>query len=349
MSAALNSICILRLSALGDVCNAVAAVQAIQVRHPQAKITWIIGRIEHQLVNNLPNVEFISFDKKQGRMARKEFKARFKHRKFDVLLHMQVAMRANRLAGFINATRKIGFDKKRAKELHSLFINERIKAQEQAHVLDGFFGFAEVLNVDLNANKPSWTIPVSESEQAFADQHAPLNRKTLIICPAASKRERCWLPERYACVADAALKEGFSVILAGAPAPLDKELSDQIIALAKGKITNLVGKSSLKEMYALLGNASWVLAPDTGPAHMANAQGTPVLGLYGHSNPARTGPYNFLRYVVEVYHEHLLLQQGKTAQHLPWGKRVKGDAIMQNITSEAVICMMHKLIKQEAL
>lgn len=349
MSAALNSICILRLSALGDVCNAVAAVQAIQTIHPDAKITWIIGQVEYRLIENLPNIEFIIFDKKRGRDAQRELKARLKYRKFDALLHMQVAMRANRLASYINATRKIGFDKQRSKELHSLVINERIKKQPEAHVLDGFFGFAAALGANHKIQKPTWNIPVSESAQAFADQHAPLNRKTLVICPAASKRERCWLPERYAFVADAALKEGFSVILAGAPAPLDKELSDQIIALAKGEITNLVGESSLKEIYALLGNASWVLAPDTGPAHMANAQGTPVLGLYGHSNPARTGPYNFLRYVVEVYHEHLLLQQGKTAQELPWGKRVKGDAIMEDISTESVICMMHKLIKQEAL
>jgi len=67
-----KSICILRLSAIGDVCNCVAAVQAMQRKWPEAKITWIIGKIEAMLLKDLPGVEFVIFDKSAGKQALKK-------------------------------------------------------------------------------------------------------------------------------------------------------------------------------------------------------------------------------------------------------------------------------------
>ena len=62
-----NDICILRLSAIGDVCHAVSAVQAIQRHYPAANITWVIGKVEAALLEGLPGVEFVFFDKKVGK------------------------------------------------------------------------------------------------------------------------------------------------------------------------------------------------------------------------------------------------------------------------------------------
>jgi heptosyltransferase I len=89
-------------------------------------------------------------------------------------------------------------------------------------------------------------------------------------------------------------------------------------------------------MLVCLKNATLVLAPDTGPAHMAVTQGTPVLGVYAHSNPKRTGPYLYQKYVTEVYHRNLFLQKGDSAENLKWGVRVKGADLMQQITVEHV-------------
>src|SRR3989338_7274427 len=321
----IRSICILRLSAIGDVCNCVAAVQAIQQKHPQAQIVWIVGKIEKVLLDGLPGVELIVFDKSLGWKAYLKLRQDLKSRTFDVLLHMQVAFRANLAALFIRAQRKIGFDWDRAKELHALFMRERIPPQNEPHVLDGFFAFAEKLGVAPDAlEKVSWRIPVSPQDQAFADQQIPPGSQTLVISPAASKAERNWLPERYAVVADYAAEKGFKIVLCGGPGKMDRELGDQIKSLSRTEIQDLIVKTSLKQMLALLGNATIVLAPDTGPAHMANSQGTPVIGLYAHSNPKRTGPYRFQHFVVEAYHQKLLKQYGKNAQLLPWGARVKG-------------------------
>lgn len=341
----LKSICILRLSAIGDVCHAVAAVQAIQKVHPEAKITWIIGKIEKALLDGLPGVEFVIFDKSKKKQAFAELKQNMRGRQFDVLLHMQVALRANWAAQYIPAKRKIGFDWHRAKELHALFTKERIEPQTEPHVLEGFFGFANHIGVPEDAiNHLTWDIPVSAQDIEFANQYIDPNDKTLVISPAASKKERNWQPERYAAIADLAASKGFKLAICGGPATIDRELADAIMASSNNQFTDLVGKTSLKQMLVCLRNASIVLAPDTGPAHMAVTQGTPVLGLYAHSNPKRTGPYLYQEYVASVYEQHAEQQFGKPVGSLKWGTRAKGSNLMADISVTQVSKIFEQMI-----
>lgn len=348
----LKSICILRLSAIGDVCNAVSVVQAIQCQHPQAEITWVIGKVEARLLEGLPGVRFVVFDKKQGKAAYRKLQQDLQHDYFDVLLHMQVALRANIASMCIKAHKKIGFDWHTAKELHALFMRHRIAAAPRSHVLDGFRQFAKAIGVSEHLlQQPKWQLPIPEADEQWAKYQLAgvANSRVLIICPAASKAERNWLPERYAALADYAHTKSFAVILCGGPTDLERTLSQAILAAAKHPITDLTAKTNLKQLLALLKHASLVLAPDTGPTHMAVAVGTPVIGLYGHSNPDRTGPYLFRQYVVEVYHASLLAQQGKTAAQLKWGTRVKGKDIMQKITVDAVSAMFDKVVAEQQL
>ncbi len=345
-----SSICILRLSAIGDVCHVVSAVQAIQKAHPNAKITWVMGKVEAMLLANLPGVELVIFDKKEGKAALKKLKNTFKGKQFDVLLNMQVALRAGFVARCIPAKVKLGFDWARSKELHSLFINKRIAAQKEAHVLEGFKGFAKAIGV--NDYEPSWQMPYTREDEVKADEllgQDYLANKLFVISPAASKAQRNWLPERYAALAEHARAQGFNVALTGGPTELEVNLAENIIKHCNSPILNLVGKTKLKELLCVLKRADLVLAPDTGPAHMAVTVGTPVIGLYAHSNPARTGPYLYQDYVVEVYHKNLLKQTGKTAQQVSWGTRVKGDDLMGQISVESVKAMFDHVALKESL
>ena len=263
---------------------------------------------------------------------------------------MQVALRAGFVARCIPAKVKIGFDWARSKELHSLFINKRIEPQAQAHVLEGFKGFAKAIGV--SDYKPSWNMPYTEQDQAVADELLTpeyLTNKLLVISPAASKAQRNWLADRYATLADYASEQGFKVVLTGGPTELEINLANSIIEHSNTPILNLVGKTKLKELLCVLKRGSLVLAPDTGPAHMAVTVGTPVIGLYAHSNPARTGPYLYQDYVVEVYHQNLLKQTGKTAEQVAWGTRVKGDDLMSQITVDDVKAMFDHVVQKESL
>ncbi|QSX33628.1 glycosyltransferase family 9 protein [Shewanella avicenniae] len=336
----MKSLCILRLSAIGDVCHAVAMVQAIQRQYPQLPITWVIGKVEYQLLKHLPGVDFVIFDKSLGWKSYGDLKRKLGGRKFDVLLHMQVAARATIASWMIKAKVRIGFDRARAKEGQWLVTNERVKPLATPHVLEGFMGFAEKIGVtDLT---PQWHIPIPESDMAFAEQQLPSDEKALVICAAASKAERNWLPERYAAVADYAVAKGFKVYLCGGPAQLEKDLAANIIKHSQSELTNLVGQTSLVQLLAVLKRATIVLAPDTGPAHMAVTQGTPVIGLYAHSNPGRTGPYLYRDYVASVY-EQVIAEQFPD-QDIPWGKRAKGEHLMEKISVENVCLLFDKIM-----
>ncbi|WP_100644093.1 glycosyltransferase family 9 protein [Alteromonas facilis] len=333
----------MRLSAIGDVCHAVAMVQAIQQQRPDINITWVIGKIEHALLDGLPGVEFIVFDKKQGKQAVHALKQQMQGRHFDVLLMMQVALRANWVSRVIPAKIRIGFDPARSKELHSCFTNHTVAPQQHAHVLDGFMGFAAAIGIS-PPQTPHWNMPISAEEQMFAGDLAHIWGEYVVICPAASKAERCWLPERYAAVADAIAESDKTVILCGSPAALDTTLGNQIQQLAQQQLVNMIGKTSLKQLLAILATAELVIAPDTGPAHMATTVSTPVVGLYAHSNPRRTGPYLDIDHAVSVYDDVIEEQTGKTWQRLNWGKRAKGADLMSRISVEDVLAKVKEIL-----
>lgn len=329
-----SSLCILRLSAIGDVCHAIAAVQAIQKEWPSTKITWIVGKVEAQLIHDLPNITVLPFDKKLGFKGMKAIWSQLKDHHFDALVHMQLALRASVLTTGINAKYKVGFNRKRAKEGQWLFTNRKIEDTASAHVLDSFYSFVEYLGVP--KSEPTWNIPLSNDDFAFVNSHIPSENPYVVISPAASKDERNWLTERYAQLADWLNEQGYQVVLCGSPSDREKQLGEHIESLTQLPIINLIGKTSLKQLTAVLNKAQVVIAPDSGPAHIATTQNTPVIGLYGHSNPKRTGPYNSLPYVVSVYEHHVTQQQNKPIDDLKWSTRVKGDHIMQDITLDMV-------------
>lgn len=342
-----NNICILRLSAIGDVCHAIAAVQAIQNHYPKANITWVIGKVEADLVSGMPGVNLVVFDKKQGKSAYKNLRETFKYTQFDVLLHMQVALRANLAAYCIPAKVKIGFDWRRSKEGHYCFTNKRIATQRYAHVLEGLMGFAQAIGVPSVA--PTWKVPIAQADIKFANQQLKGSNKVLVISPAASAPERNWLSKRYAEVAKHAYQRGFSVVLTGSSAKSEQRLASEIISFVDFPILNLVGKTSLKQLLCIIEQASLVIAPDTGPAHMAVAVGTPVIGLYAYSNPARTGPYLYQKYVVEVYNENLRRRYSKTAEQLPWGLRLKEKGLMRQISTQSVIDRFEQVVREQQI
>lgn len=336
-------LCILRLSAIGDVCHALAMVTRIRKHRPDIKITWIIGKIEHQLLKGMPGVEFIVYDKKAGKEGKAHVRKALAGRTFDALFVMQVALRANLLSRVIKAKRRIGFDWARSKEGHYLFTNERIEAQKYAHVLDGFMGFADKLGIPKD-NAPSWDMPISEVDKQWAQQQTNALGKYAVISPAASKAERNWTVHGYVAVAQHLIENGYKVVLCGGPGPVDAAISAKILQTPDIISLNLVAKTSLKQMLAVLAGASLVVAPDTGPAHMATTVGTPVVGLYAHSNFRRTGPYLSQDQVASVYEVQIKGQKGKEWVYLPWGTRAKGKELMTYLLVQTVLKKLNETL-----
>ncbi|GAA0206117.1 glycosyltransferase family 9 protein [Kangiella japonica] len=337
----LDSICVLRLSAIGDVCHAVSTVQAIQRTYPKAKITWIIGKVEEKLIGDLPGIEFIVFDKSLGWKAYRQLRQSMKNHRFDVLLHMQLAFRANLAAFFIPAKTKIGFAKNRSKELHSIFVNQHISDSRGFHVLDGFRDFARAIGVD--EGLPEWDIPIPHEAKAWATNFLPKD-PFVVISPAASKAERNWATVRYAAISDYCHELGYQVLLTGGPTPFEKQLCADISKASRAYTINLAGQTNLKQLLLTLQKAQLVIAPDSGPAHMAVTQSTPVIGLYAHSNPSRTGPYLYQRFTADAFTALACKELGVERQQIPWGYRLKGDNLMDAISVEQVKTLIDQAI-----
>ncbi|RSD32034.1 glycosyltransferase family 9 protein [Vibrio pectenicida] len=336
-----DSLCILRLSAIGDVCNTVAAVQAIQHQWPQTKIVWVTGKLEAKLLEGISGIEIIVFDKKEGWQGYKKLWRALKGRKFDALLHMQYAFRASLATLGIKATYKLGFDKRRSQDLQTWFTNVKVPSPDSMHVLDGLLAFGHTLGIrDMT---PIWSLAYSDQDKFWATKQLSAENRNLVLVPAASKAYKNWTLRGYLALIQHATQQGWQIILAGSPAQIEVDLAAEIESKTKCKLNNQVGKSSLKQMLALIDNADLVIAPDTGPAHMANAMNTPVIGLYAHHNPERTGPYQYRQYVVSAYEQAILAETGKSFEELNWRARVKDKNAMQRIQPQQVIAMFDKM------
>lgn len=327
------SICVLRLSAIGDVCHTLAVVQAIQRHYPHAEMTWIIGKTEANLLSNVPNITFVPYDKKSGWKGICTLWKTLSDKRFDYLLNLQTAFRASVLSLGIKAEKKIGFSKDRAREMQWLFTNVKVEQTDSVHVLDGQMMFAKAIGV--TDPTVGWHLPVSQQELDYAAQFLDSSRKNVLIAPCSSKKEKDWLPERYADIARFLGEQNINVIIAGSPSEYEMQTAVKIAQLAPN-CTNIAGKTNLKQLTALIKQVDLVISSDSGPAHIATTQQTPVIGLYAIHNPRRTGPYCDLDNVVSVYDEAILQQYGKSWQSLPWATRAKGDNLMANITTEQV-------------
>ena len=327
------SICLLRLSALGDATHVVPLVRTLRRAWPGVALAWVIGKGEYRLLEGLEGVEFVVYDKKTGLAGMRALRRQFGGRRFDALLQMQVAARANLLSAFVPAKRRIGYDRARSKDLHGLFINERIPDRPGIHVLDAIGSFCEPLG--LKQDKVVWDLPVPDDARAWAREQWPDDgAPTLLISPCSSHALRNWRSDRYAAVADHAAARGWRIVLCGGRSDLERDTADAILTAMQAPALDLVGKDTLKQLPALLERADLVMTPDSGPMHIANAMGTKVLGLHAASNPARSGPYSDRRYCVDRYDDAARKYLGKPASELKWGTKIEHDGVMDLVTVE---------------
>ena len=166
-----DRLCVLRLSALGDVCHVLAVVRTVQDAWPGTRITWVLGALEHRLLGHIPGIEFVVFDKKAGIAGYRDLRRRLAGRRYDALLHMQLALRASMAAAMIPARIKLGFDRARAREAQWLFTTHRIEARSREHVLDGLFGFTERLGIGRRSLR--WDIPLPPAALEHAKARRP--------------------------------------------------------------------------------------------------------------------------------------------------------------------------------
>jgi heptosyltransferase I len=247
------------------------------------------------------------------------------------------------LSTLVPAKVKLGFDRKRARELQWLFTTSSVRSASKQHVMDALFGFAEKYHVYDKVLR--WDIPLPESAREYARRVVPDGAQTLIISPCSSHPLRNWRVDRYAEVADyAAGNLGMRVVLCGGRSDIERRTGEDIINRMRMPCENTIGKDTLLEFLATLERATILLSPDSGPAHMASAVGTPVIGLYAATNPARSGPYLSRQWCVDKYDAAARLVYEKPASELPWTTKIERPGVMDLISVDEVIRKLHSVL-----
>ena len=300
----INSVCIVMMSAVGDAVHVLPVINAIKRKHPLARITWVLQPGPASLVRGHPAVdEIVTFDRKRGLRAFADVRNELTRRRFDLLIDFQVYLKAGIVTALSGAPVRLGFDRARARDLNWLFTNQRIPASTVKHVQDQYFEFLSELGIP--HHPVTWSLGPWPSELDWQREWVScIERPFAAIVVGSSKPAKDWIPERWAAVCDV-LEKTYDVqpVLVGGDSERETEASAQISAAAARPPIIALG-SGLRRLVSILDASSLVIAPDTGPLHMAVALDRPVISLIGYSDPRRTGPYRqFHDLMIDAYHD----------------------------------------------
>ena len=289
-----KEICIVMLSAIGDAVHVLPVTNALKRAWPDSRITWVIQPVPHRLVDGHPAIDdFVVFHRRRGLrgwMGFADLGRELRGRRFDLLIGLQVYAKAGLITAMISADVKLGFDRARARDAQWLFTNQRITPHPPQHVQDQYLEFLEHLGID--PNPIVWDIRITDDERkAQARFFAELDRPACAVVVGTSKAEKNWTPEGYARVLEAVeSNHGLRPVLVGGPSAVERRLADEVRALTGAAVVDALG-DDLRKLVWILEGSTLLISPDTGPLHIARALGTPVVGLYGYTNPKRSGPY----------------------------------------------------------
>ena len=287
----LDRIAIVMMSAIGDAVHVLPLLNAIKRHSPRSRVTWFLAPRPASLVRGHPAVdEIIEFAARGGLTAWRQMRRDLQAREFDVVIDLQVAIKAGLLTSLIQAPVKLGFDRRRARDLNWLFTNHKIPPHTSQHVQDQYFEFLDYLGIP--RDRVEWGLGPWANERGMVARVLPdAPAKFAAIAVATSKPDKDWPAERWAEVIDV-LREryGLESVLVGGRSPVERAAEETIMTRARHAPRSTLG-CSLREMVAVLDASTLVLSPDTAPMHIANALGRPVIALFGATDPKRTGPY----------------------------------------------------------
>ncbi|OGQ36173.1 MAG: hypothetical protein A3F16_06950 [Deltaproteobacteria bacterium RIFCSPHIGHO2_12_FULL_43_9] len=332
----IKNICLVRLSAFGDVTLCVPVVNSIKRFLPDANITWIISSAGFEFLQGLPGVEFIVFKKAHGLKPYFDLYKTLKTRKFDCLLALQASWRANLIYPLINAPIKIGFDIVRARDFQHLFTTQRITHHPRQHHLDSYFSFLE--EIGIKQRVVEWNLPIEEERLWASIFVEAIGSRILLINPSASKDERTPGIEKYIQVIKEAQKRWkLHIILTGGDNQKEVKIGKMITSEVARGISNLIGKTTIKQLAALIEKADAIISPDTAAIHLAVAANKPVIGLYAVAPPEITGPYMANKYLINRFPDAVKTILKRDPATMKWGTRVHTSKAMDLISATDII------------
>ena len=285
----IKNILIVKPSALGDIVHTLPFLAVVKAQFPEARIDWVVGHGLHLFLQDHPMIDTLWVIKKDqwkklGRLSTtlkeiNQLQRNLKARKYDVCIDLSGLLRSGLISWASRAKIKLGF--KESDEGSPFFYTHKIHGSMNIHAIDRYLEIAKFMGCSVN-----------KIQYPFApyDPH-PLILKDLpdeycVMSPSAGKPANRWQAEKFGQLSS---KLDLPTIVVASAAEAD--IAQKMVDHSNGKAISMAGKTSLKELVALIAGASFFVCNDTGPMHIAAALNIPVFAIFGPANPIRTGPY----------------------------------------------------------
>jgi lipopolysaccharide heptosyltransferase I len=301
---------LIKPSSLGDVVHAVPTAWALKQRWPTLHLSWLVNRGLDSLIKPLSCIDqVIPFDRNRfrglggalsGRGELRSFSRTLREGKFDAVLDLQGLFRSGLFSWLTRAPLRVG--DRNAREGAWLFYNRRVSTPGQpVHARERYAALAAVFEAD---QPPREDLDLRETELATADsqlREAGFSNGPLVtVCPGARWETKVYPAAHFAAVLDElAAQAGVEQPVLVGGADLEQAGREIVQSCKRARPISLAGKTGLRELAAVLSRAALMLTCDSGPMHIAAAQGTPTLAVFGATDPRRTGPFGQLENVVK--------------------------------------------------
>ncbi len=347
----MKKILIIKPSSLGDVIHTFPIVTALAKQIPGVTIDWVVRPEYADLVRAHPAVrKVLLFDRKGwallgrlGKTLSEVFRLirSFRSARYDAALDLQGLFRSGLMAYLSGAPLRMGFAN--AREHAPLFYNRKVAVtQERIHALDRYLLFLEALGLQKAEEAQYGLVVPAESESAIARRLAEeeiLDGQPLIVLNPLTRWEtKKWVPERFAALADQ-VADTFQAHVVAIGGPDDREETEKIQSKMRARLTDLAGRTSLLELAALLRQADLMVTCDSGPMHLAAAMKTPVVALFGPTDPLRTGPHGLGHRVIQAGLDCAPCLERTCPEH--------GRACMEAISVDRVFEAVHGLLAEK--
>jgi lipopolysaccharide heptosyltransferase I len=283
----LDRVLVVRLGSLGDLVHTLPAVSAIRRAHPHAEIDWLVEPPHRAFLDLVPVVSNVVVLAGRSIEGWRRTAAALRERQYDVAIDFQGLVKSAVLARASRARRVLGFDRDALRErAAALFYRECIPVGEGRHVIDKNLALAAAVGAKTDVVE----FPIREVASPALDEVRARagERFALLNCGAAWPNKR-WPPDRFGALA-VWLREAHglaSVVLWG---PGEREIADATVRASAGAAT-AAPETTLTDLVALARAARLVLSGDTGPTHIAEAVGAPLVALFGPTDSHRNGPW----------------------------------------------------------
>jgi len=289
--AAIKRILIINLAFIGDVILSTPVARALQKTYPHAKIDMLVVPAAKEMAKRNPYIHKVFIYDKKGRHKKisevMKLISELRKEKYNLTVATNFALRGAVVAFLTGATYRVGYDAQHGK----WFLTHAARAERTGlrHEADNYLDVLRPLGITTDDTSLCLNIPREDSTFIKENITQSQGKKLVVICPAGSYKRKSWTAEGYAKVIREISKSADCCLIGG---KVEEPFLNEINELA-GKCAQVYGGTlTLGQVAALIQRADLMISVDTGPLHIAQAVNTPVIGLFGPTDPAIWGPRN---------------------------------------------------------